>query len=135
MKPRRSCRKWSDCTMRGGAVHFAPFGASGMSTFHGTDFGTTVVNPIHLPSGDQRMSAGALSTVVICDVAPSASIQRTWICVPDGLPSVRNAMRVPSGDQIGLPPLARNRFFEPSVFMIHSDDSNLSSSLLTQRRA
>src|SRR5688500_1230972 len=134
MKPRRSCRKWSDCTMRGGLVHFAPFGASGMLIFQGTDFGTTVVNPIHLPSGDQRMSAGALASVVICDIAPSASIHLTWICVPDGLPSVRKAMRVPSGDQIAPPPFARKRFFEPSALMIQSDDSNLSSSLFTHRR-
>ena len=89
MKPRRSWRKCSDCTTRGGPVHFAPFGASGMSIFHGVDFGTTVVKPIHFPSGDQRMSDGALVRCVICDVAPSASIHRTWICVPDGLPSAR----------------------------------------------
>src|SRR6185503_9222772 len=121
--------------MRGAPVHFASFGASGMSIFHGTAFGTTALKPIHLPSGDQRRSLGASLSVVICDVAPSASIHRTWICVPDGLPSARNAMRVPSGDQLAPPPLVRNRFFEPSMLMIHSDDSNLSSSLLTQRRA
>ena len=34
-------------------------------------------------------------------------------------------MRVPSGDQIAPPPLARKRFFEPSVFMIQSDGLQL----------
>src|SRR5829696_2694635 len=121
--------------MRGVPVHFAPLGSSGISIFHGTTFGTTAVKPSHLPSGDQRMSDGVSLSVVICDVAPSASIHLTWICVPDGLPSVTNAMRVPSGDQMAPPPLARKRFFEPSMLMIQSDDSNLSSSLLTQRRA
>src|SRR5262245_7035546 len=115
--------------MRGVPVHFAPFGASGMSIFHGTDLGTMLVKPIHFPSGDQRMSCGEPVNVETCDVAPSASIHRTWICVPDGLPSARNAIRVPSGDQIALAPVARNRFLVPSAFMIQSADSKRSSSL------
>jgi hypothetical protein len=32
------------------------------------------------------------------------------------------------------PPVVRKRFLEPSAFMIQSEDSNLSSSLLTHRR-
>src|SRR3954470_22531836 len=103
--------------MRGLAVHFASFGASGMSIFHDTCLGTTELNPIHLPSGDQRMSAGPSVSVVTWEVAPSASIHRTKICVPDGLPSPRYAMRVPSGDQMAPPPVVRKRFFEPSAFM------------------
>src|SRR5215831_938723 len=121
--------------MRGLAVHLAPFGASGMSIRHATFFGTTELNPIHLPSGDQRMSAGpSVSSVVTCEVAPSASIHLTKICVPDGLPSARYAMRVPSGDHTAAPPVVSRRFLEPSAFMIQSEDSNLSSSLFTQRR-
>src|SRR6185503_19757544 len=114
MYPRRSCRKWRFCTIRGVLVHFASLGASGRSIVHGTFLGTTAVKPIHLSSGDQRMSDGASESVVTCEFAPSASIHLTNICVPDGLPSARYAMRVPSGDQTALPPLMRKRFFEPS---------------------
>ena len=35
---------------------------------------------------------------------------------------------------IALPPVERKRFFEPSEFMIQSEDSKRSSSLFTQRR-
>ncbi len=75
--------------MRGAAVHFAPLGASGMSIFHALLAGTTIVKPIHFPSGAQRRSAGDWLTRVICDVAPEASIHRTKICVPFGSPSAR----------------------------------------------
>src|SRR3989441_7313960 len=44
------------------------------------------------------------------------------------------AIRVPSGDQRALEPFTRNRFFEPSAFMIHSAESHRSSILFTQRR-
>ena len=43
-------------------------------------------------------------------------------------------MRVPSGDQMAPPPVVRKRFFVPSAFIIQRADSNLSSSLFTQRR-
>src|SRR6476620_6913662 len=113
-----------DWTMRALSVHFAFFGASGMSCRHDTLFGTTELKPIHLPSGAQRISAGPSVSVVTCVVAPSESIHLTKICVPDGLPSARYAMRVPSGDHTAFPPVVRKRFFEPSAFMIQSEDSN-----------
>jgi hypothetical protein len=60
-----------------------------MSILHGVGFGTTMLKPIDFPSGDQRTSAGGAEVVVICDVAPSASIHRTKTCAPDGFPSAR----------------------------------------------
>src|SRR5215471_9331814 len=59
---------------RGAGVQCAPFGASGMSIFHTLGDGTNMLNPSHLPSGDQCTSAGPSSVWVICDVAPSASM-------------------------------------------------------------
>src|SRR5437773_3476645 len=115
----------------GAAVHFAPVGAAGMSIFHVFCFGTNIVNPIHLPSGDQPMSPTGSDTRVICVVAPSASMYRTKSCVPFGSPSFRNAMRVPSGDHRGLAPFVRKRFREPSAFTIHRLASHRSSILLT----
>ncbi len=93
-----------------------------------------MANEMTLPSGAQRGSAGVSSTRVICVTAPSASIQRTNSCVPLGSPSARKAIRVPSGDQRAFDPFTRKRWCEPSALMIHSADSHLSSSLLTQRR-
>ena len=78
------------------------------------------------PSGDQATFEGDCSRRVICVVAPSASIQRTKICVASGWPSSTKAMRVPSGDQRGAAPSSRNRFFEPSAFMIHTDEDRRS---------
>ena len=63
---------------RGAGVHCALSGAAGMSMAHTLGFGVNIANPIHLPSGDHEMSPGSLSTRVICDVAPSAFIQRTY---------------------------------------------------------
>src|SRR5439155_16055634 len=120
--------------MRGAGVHFAPSGAMGMLIFQGVSLFTSIVNASERPSGDQLRLEGVSVTRVTCDVAPSASIQRTKICVPFGSPSAKYAIRVPSGDQRALEPFTRNRFFEPSAFMIHSAESHRSSILFTQRR-
>ena len=121
-------------TTFGAAVQVAPVGAVGMLIAHGVACRTSIANDSDLPSGDQRSSLGDSVTRVICDVAPSASIQRTNTCVPFGSPSLKYAMRDPSGDQRALDPLVRKRFFEPSAPMIHSADSHLSARRLTQVR-
>src|SRR2546425_11811606 len=110
-----------------------------MLIFHGVSLFTSIVNASDWPppppaSGDQLKLDGVSVTRVTCDVAPSASIQRTKICVPFGSPSAKYAIRVPSGDHRALEPFTRNRFFEPSAFMIHSPESHRSSILFTQRR-
>ena len=120
--------------MRGAGVHLAPSGAAGILIFHGVSLFTSIVNASDCPSGDQLKLDGFSFTRVTCDVAPSASIQRTKICVPFGSPSAKYAIRVPSGDHRALEPFTRNRFFEPSAFMIHSPESHRSSILFTQRR-
>ena len=84
--------------------------------------------PIVLPSGDHSTSAGASVRRVICVVAPSASIYRTQICAPPGSPGATYAIRDPSGDHFASAPFTRKRFFVPSAFMIHTDDSRLSFS-------
>src|SRR5207247_7427426 len=120
--------------MRGAGVHFAPSGAIGIEIFHGVSLFTSIVNASERPSGDQLRFEGFSLTCVTCDVAPSASIQRTKTWVPFGSPSAKYAMRVPSGDQRALEPFTKNRFFEPSAFMIHRPASQRSSILFTQRR-
>src|SRR2546421_1263000 len=120
--------------MRGAGVHFAPSGATGMLMRHGVSLFTSIVNATERPSGDQLNFSGLSLTRVICDVAPSASIQRTKTCVPFGSPSAKYAMREPSGDQRAFEPFTRKRFFEPSAFMIHNPESQRSSILFTQRR-
>jgi len=97
-------------------------------------FGTSIRKAIHFPSGDQAMSEGDSSSRVICVTAPSASIQRTKICVPRGSPRARKAMRVPSGDQRGEEPSIRCRARLPSAFMIQSDEAHRSLILSTHRR-
>src|SRR6266850_8466140 len=109
--------------MRGAGVHFAPSGAGGMEIFQGVSLFTSIAKATDRPSGDQLRFAGVSLTWVICDVAPSASIQRTNTCVPFGSPSARYAIRLPSGDQRALEPFTRNRFFEPSAFTIQSPES------------
>src|SRR5260370_1419913 len=89
--------------------------------------GTNMENAIVFPSGDQCASASFSVACVTCVGGPSASIQRTKICVPLGSPSDRYRMRLLSGAQRGPEPLARNRCCDPSAFMIHSEDSHLSS--------
>src|SRR6266576_436818 len=106
--------------MRGAGVHFAPSGWAGMLIFHGVSLFTSIVKASERPSGDQLTLAGVSVTRVICEVAPSASIQRTKTCVPFGSPSARYAMRLPSGD--------------PSALAIHRPESQRSSILFTQRR-
>src|SRR6266705_1609179 len=98
--------------MRGAGVHLAPSGAAGILIFHGVSLFTSIVNASDWPpwSGDQLKLEGVSVTRVTCDVAPSASIQRT------------------------LATFTRNRFVEPSAFMIHSPESHRSSILFTQRR-
>src|SRR6266849_5358886 len=113
--------------MRGAGVHFAPSGAAGMLIFQGVSLLTSIVKASERPSGDQLRFAGVSLTCVTCDVAPSASIQRTNTCVPFGSPSAKYAIRVPSGDQRAFEPFTRNRFFEPSAFMIHRAESHRSS--------
>src|SRR5205814_1329781 len=120
--------------MRGAGVHFAPSGAAGMLIFHGVSFFTSIAKASERPSGDQLKFAGVSSTWVICDVAPSASIQRTNTCVPFGSPSAKYAIRVPSGDQRALAPFTTKRLREPSAFMIYRPESQRSSILFTQRR-
>src|SRR5919201_1116235 len=120
--------------MRGAAVHFAPSGAAGMLIFQGVSLFTSMVNASDLPAGDQLKFEGFSLTRVICDVAPSESIQRTNTCVPLGSPSAKYAMREPSGDQRAFEPFTKNRFLEPSAFMIHNAESQRSSILFTQRR-
>ena len=87
-----------------------------------------------MPSGDQRTPLGEFSTRVICVVLPSASIHRTKIWLPSVSPSSINAMRVPSGDQIGEDPSTKNRLLDPSAFMIQMDDRRRSFILSTQLR-
>jgi hypothetical protein len=101
---------------------------------HVSRLGTNIENEIHLPSGDQSISLGDSVSRVSCVTAPSASIQRTKICVPLGSPGAVKAMRSPSGDQRGFAPFTRNRARVPSTFMIQSDVFQLSFILSTQRR-
>src|SRR2546427_323528 len=96
--------------------------------------GTTITNAIVLPSGAHFGSVGVSVKRVICDVAPSASIQRTKTCVPLGSPSATYAIREPSGDHRALEPFTRKRLREPSAFMIQRPESHRSSTLFTQRR-
>src|SRR5213592_593720 len=70
--------------MRGAGVHFAPSGAIGIEIFHGVSLFTSIVNASERPSGDQLRFEGFSLTCVTCDVAPSASIQRTKTWVPIG---------------------------------------------------
>src|SRR5688572_14407251 len=105
--------------MRGDSTHFAPRGADGILIGQLSLFGTFIVNAIHFPSGDHARSVGDSFRCVTCDVAPSASIQRTQICEPVGWPGATYAIRVPSGDQRTLDPSTSARFFEPSTPMIH----------------
>jgi len=60
-----------------------------MLIFHGVSFFTSMVNARERPSGDQLTLLGVSLTRVTCDVAPSASIQRTKTCVPFGSPSAK----------------------------------------------
>src|SRR6267378_3363637 len=120
--------------MRGAGVHLAPSGAAGMLIFHGVSLFTSIVKATERPSGDQLRFVGVSLTCVICDVALSASIQRTNTCVPFGSPSAKYAMRVPSGDQRAFEPFTRKRLRDPSAFMIHRPASQRSSILFTQRR-
>src|SRR5580700_8463733 len=116
--------------MRGARVHLAPSGAGGMLIFHGSFSATNMEKEIHFPSGDQRASATFSVACVICVAGPSVLIHRTKICGPRGSPSAIYRMRFPSEDQRGLEPFVRNRFWLPSAFMIHSDESQRSSNLL-----
>src|ERR1700694_4410677 len=106
--------------MRGAGVHLAPSGAAGMLIFHGVSLLTSIVKASERPSGDHVRLAGVSLRCVTCDVAPSASIQRTNSCVPFGSPSAKYAIRVPSGDQRAFEPFTRERLREPSAFMIQS---------------
>jgi hypothetical protein len=98
--------------------------------------GTSMVNAIERPSGDHCASAIGSMTRVICEVAPSASIQRTKICsrpaesAPAGVPTlgvVIYRMRVPSGDQRAREPRRRNRLREPSAPITQSSDCHRSA--------
>src|SRR5262249_3986670 len=112
----------------------APSGAPGMLIFQGVSLFTSIAKASDLPLGDQLKLLGISLRCVTCDVAPSASIQRTKIWVPLGSPSAKNAIREPSGDQRAFEPFTRKRLREPSAFMIHSPASQRSSILFTQRR-
>ena len=69
-------------TLTGGA-HCAPSGFSGGVASGGFFTGTSCVNAIDLPSGDQAMASGLVDELVSSAVCPE-SIQRTYSC---GLPS------------------------------------------------
>src|SRR5882672_7357781 len=112
--------------MRGAGVHLAPSGAAGMLIFHGVSLFTSIVKASERPSGDQLRVAGVSLTWVICDVAPSASIQRTNTCAPFGSPSANYASRVPAGDQRAFEPFTRKRLGYPSALMIHRPESQRS---------
>src|SRR5258706_12819151 len=106
-----------------------------MSIDHSSAFGTSIANAIDLPSGDHFSVPGASVTRVTCVVAPSASIHRTKTWVPLGSSAIAvYAIRVPSGDHTGPPPLTRNRFLVPSEFMIQIAFSHLSLTRSTQPR-
>src|SRR5690349_19764996 len=120
--------------MRGASVHFAPLGGVGIGMFQLSFAGTNMEKAIHFPSGDHSRLLGESVRRVSWVTAPSASIHRTNTWVPDGSPRPVYAMRPPSGDHLGLEPFTRNRFFEPSTFMIHSAVSQLSFILSTNRR-
>ena len=83
-----------------GLASSAPRGKSGILIGSGDPVsGRNIVNEISVPSGDQRMPPGARSRLVSCTVSRvSSHIMWIWF-VP--LLSERNAIRVPSGDQIG----------------------------------
>src|SRR5512145_114539 len=107
MKPSRSARYVRLSTIRGVSTHLAPSGRAGMRIDHVSRFGTSIVNAIDLPSGVQTRL--------------------------DGLSS-RRATRVPAGDQTAFEPFVRNRFFDPSAFIIQSDELRRSLILSTQPR-
>src|SRR5471032_74170 len=122
----RSERKSSFETIFGGSIHLAPLGAAGIGIRHSCLLGTFIVNASVLLSGDHSSAAGVSVTWVICEAAPSASIQRTQICDPLGSPFATYAMRLPSGDQRTSAPCTSVRLCVPSVFMIHRLVSHLS---------
>src|SRR5476651_521164 len=94
---------------------------------HRSGSGTNAEKAIDFPSGDHFALRGASATRVIWVAGPSVSIQRTNNCAPFGSPSAEYISRLPSGDQRAPAPFTRNRFWDPSAFMIHSADSHLSS--------
>src|SRR5688572_23124984 len=120
--------------MRGVSTHFAPEGALGSLIGQFVRSSSCIENASHCPSGDHSRPEAPESRRVICDVAPSASIQRTQIWLPRGSPSAVYAMRSPVGDHVALEPLTRKRFFDPSAFMIQTDDSRRSLILSIQPR-
>ena len=120
--------------MRGGGVHFAPFGSAGILMDHFSCSGSNIENAIDLPSGDQRTLRGVSRTWVTCVAGPSASIQRTNTCDPFGSPSATYSSRFPSGDHRAEEPLTKKRCSEPSLFIIQVSDSHLSSILFTCSR-
>src|SRR3990170_2835733 len=112
--------------MRGPSVHLAPAGAFGILMGQFVLSSTSIENESRLPSGDQATADGDCSTRVTCEVAPSASIQRTNTCDPFGSPAATYAMRSPDGDHFAPEPFTRKRLRLPSTFMIHSADSRRS---------
>src|SRR6188508_615636 len=108
----------------GGLLHSAPSGLAGKAAKGLFSVGTSMVNAIHLPSGDQAIDPGDFCTLVTLASCP-LSIQRTKIWV---LPSTaeEKSRRRPSGDQRGELSLAvlavRGRKFEPSKSTIQRLD-------------
>ena len=84
--PTRSERKFNLVRILGASVHLAPLGAAGMAMRQLSCVGTAIVKASCLPSGDHSSDDGASVRCVTCEVAPSASIQRTQICGPLGSP-------------------------------------------------
>src|SRR5207245_9295651 len=99
--------------MRGAGAHLAPSGAAGILIFHGVSLFTSIVNASDCPSGDQLKLDGFSFTRVTCDVAPSASIQRTEVCVPFGSPAATYPIRGPAGHHRALEPFTRTRRSDP----------------------
>src|SRR6516225_12002367 len=120
--------------MRGAGVHLAPFGSDAMLIGHLSCSGVNIEKAIHLPSGDHFAPRGVSVVRVICVAGPSTSTQRTRSCEPFGSPSAVYRRRLPSGDQRAADPFTRKRFCDPSALTVHSDDSHLSSILLTTWR-
>src|SRR5437667_4100530 len=120
--------------MRGGGVHFAPFGSPGMLIGHFSCSGSNMEKAIDLPSGDQRTLRGVSVTWVTCVAGPSAATQRTNTCESFGSPSATSSSPLTSDDQRPLEPFTKKRCSEPSLLSIHVSCSHLSSSLFTCSR-
>src|ERR1051325_597935 len=120
-------------TTRGASTHFAPEGRAGIFTESVGVPGTSMLNAMCLPSGDQERFEGERSSLVNCD-SPGASNHLTKTCAPAGCPCATYATRRESGDQAACEPFAKKRLRPPSASIIHTSSSYLSLTLSAQRR-